>query len=95
MTAFTDIEARINTAVDSHLSNAVADFGSGVVVNAHFEQDYGDPLGIAEGSAKVLSVTASAVTVVAVGNSVTVNGTTYTIAALDPVSAGVRRLRLK
>jgi len=96
MTApFAAIEARINAAVVTHLANATADFGGGVVVDGIYDADYGDPLGLVAGATKVLMIQSASVPGAAVGQSVTIGGTSYSIASVEPDGTGITRLRLK
>lgn len=92
---FAAIEARINAAVVSHLANATADFGSGVVVDGVYDADYGDPLGLVAGSSKVFMAESALMTSFTVGQALTLGGTSYTVAAIEPDGTGMTRLRLK
>lgn len=82
------------------LDSFFADFGIAATVGAVslvgvFDNDYGDPLGLVAGARKVLTIQSADAPTVAVGTSVVVSGTTYSVAAIEPDGTGLSRLVLK
>lgn len=85
-TPFAALEARINAAVDQHLSNATADFGGGVTVDGLFSMAFIEQQGV-EGLRPVFSVSTSALpTVPTVSHStaVTINAVAYRVVGIQP-----------
>ena len=82
------------------LSAYFADFGvsatvGGVAVTGIFDNAFGDVLGIVAGTSPSLQIVSSAAPSAAVGDTVVVGGTSYTIAELQPDGTGLMRLALK
>jgi hypothetical protein len=83
-----------------HFGADFADFGQAVVVAGVdlfgiFDDAYQDALGLVAGSQPALLLPTSDVGLAGVGDSVTVAGASYTIAAVQPDGVGITRLLLK
>jgi hypothetical protein len=95
MTApFAALEARVNAAVVSHLANATADFGGGVVVNGEFGRSYSEAMGVVAGNELSLRVIESAVPGVVVAGEVVIGGVTYVINRIESDGAGMTTMQL-
>jgi hypothetical protein len=95
MTArFAALEARVNAAVASHLANATADLGGGVLVDGEFGDDYAEVLGMT-GSVPTFRGLTSALVGVAGGSAMTINSIAYTVTSAQPDGAGMTRLLLQ
>jgi hypothetical protein len=92
-TPFAAIEARINAAVTSHLANATADFGGGVVVEGMLDAAYTDAMGMA-GTRPRLRIIASTVPADAEGAAITIGGNGYTVETVRPDGYGMLELYL-
>lgn len=70
---------------------------AGASVNVIFDAAYADVLGIVAGTAPTLLAASADITAAsaAVGSSVVISGTTYTIAEIQPDGTGLTRLMLK
>lgn len=68
---------------------------AGVPVRGIFDAAYADVLGLVAGSTPVLTCASRDVTEAAVGASVTINATVYTVAEVHPDGTGMTRLLLK
>ena len=93
--AFAAIEAATATSAVAALANAEAVIG-GTTYRVIFDAAYADPLGIA-GSSPVAELdaadwTASSATT---GDTITVDGDSYTITGVEPDGTGMVRLRLQ
>ena len=76
-----------------------ADFGlsatvGGVSVQGIFDAAYTDPLGMA-GNQPQLTVSTADLPAVAVGQSVSVNATAYTVTGIEPDGTGISTLQLR
>jgi hypothetical protein len=83
-----------------NLAPFMADFAvdatiGGLTVLGIFDDTYQDALGLVAGSQPALLLPTSDVGLAGVGDSVTVAGTSYTIAAIQPDGVGITRLLLK
>jgi hypothetical protein len=92
---FAAIESRINEAATKHLANVTADFGSGLLVESIFDNGYQESLGLVAGTAPQLLCRAASIASVNRGASVTVNGSTYTVAEIHADGIGMKRLILE
>lgn len=96
-TAFAALETRLNTAVMARLANASVVL-SGNTMTGIFTTPYSDanvgPYGMAS-SAPAVTVPSSAITSDPVGSAITVNGTSYQVAATEPDGSGLTRLILE
>lgn len=86
-------------AFTEDLAPFFADFGiaatvGGVSVVGIFDAAYADPLGIVS-SQPILTVVAADVAHAAQGAAVSINATSYTIAAIEPDGSGLSRLALR
>lgn len=66
----------------------------GVSIQAIFDAAYADPLGIA-GNSPQLTVATEDLPAVAVGQTVTVNATSYTVVGIEPDGTGITTLQLR
>jgi hypothetical protein len=77
-----------------------ADFGvdatlpSGAVVRGIFENGFVDAFGVSE-TEKAFTAATAGVSALTYGQTVTIAGTAYTVAELQPDGTGVTRVRLK
>ena len=77
-----------------------ADFGvdatlpSGAVVRGIFDNGFVDAFGVSD-TEKAFTAPATAVSALVYGHTVTISGTAYTVAELQPDGTGVTRVRLK
>jgi hypothetical protein len=94
-TPFAAIEARINAAVVSHLANATADFGGGVVVDGIFRASYSDAFGMVNSEMSSFEAETDDLTGVEVGDTVTVGGKARTVSSIQPDGTGITLLALK
>lgn len=97
MTAtFAALEARVNTAVFRHVSNANATLNGVAVVgifdNAHDEQAIA--MGLA-GTVPMFTLDSADVPTPVVGLALVVGATTYTVVDAMPDGTGITRLRLR
>ncbi|MBU0752367.1 MAG: hypothetical protein KJ787_13925 [Gammaproteobacteria bacterium] len=88
------------TAFTEDLTQFTADFGVAATVGAVsltgiFNNAYQDAFGLVAGSSPVLLVVSAAAPSAAVGDSVTVGSTSYTIARVEPDGTGITRLLLQ
>lgn len=82
-TPFAALEARINAAVDQHLSNATAVFAGGATVDGLFSMAFVEQLGV-EGMRPIFSVRDAALPAVTHGTAVTINATAYRVVGIQP-----------
>jgi hypothetical protein len=80
----------------------VSDFGTAALyngattVNGIFDAAYADPLGLAEGTAPVFMCATASVPAAAHGDTLVINGVTYTVRGVEPDASGlVVMLRLQ
>jgi hypothetical protein len=86
---FAALQTKLNAAVETHLSNAAADFGGAVgVVSGVFGNEYAEAFGAVAGSRPVFDCLTSRVATVARDAAVTVDGTAYTVAEIKPNGSG-------
>ena len=94
--AFSTLEASVNSAVMSHLSNATATLNgvevAGIFDNAYHAGDIG--IGMASTQPAFTTLTAN-VTGVAVGQLLVIHGTSYYVAAHEPDGTGMSLLLLE
>lgn len=94
-TPFAAIETRINAAVVSHLANATADFGGGVVVDGIFDADYGDALNLVAGTMPAFAASTATLSGILPGSTVVIGGTSYSVSTVKPDGTGLTRLMLE
>lgn len=87
-------------ALDEDFAEFMADFGvsakvGATVITGIFDNAEADTFGLVANTRSVLTVATEDIPAAAVGTSVVVNGTTYTIAELQPDGTGITRLMLK
>ncbi len=87
-------------ALDEDFAEFMADFGvstkvGATVVTGIFDNAEADTFGLVANTRSVLTVATEDIPAAAVGTTVVVNGTTYTIAELQPDGTGITRLMLK
>ncbi len=87
-------------ALDEDFAEFMADFGvsakvGATVVTGIFDNAEADTFGIVANTRSVLTVATEDIPAAAVGTTVVVDGTTYTIAELQPDGTGITRLMLK
>lgn len=96
MTApFAALEARVNTAVLAHLANATADFGDGWVVDGFFQMPFADSFGLIANDKPAFKSGAAALAFVVVDATLSINGTSYTVASVQQDGGGMTTLSLK
>lgn len=84
-----DLQAFVDEDMPGYVSGTVG----GVTVAGLFSNGYAEALGIGGSQPSLLLPTATAASA-AQGDSVTVGGASYTIAAVEPNASGMTRLRL-
>lgn len=87
-------------ALDEDFAEFMADFGVSAKVGTTFvtgifDNAEADTFGMVANTRSVLTVATEDIPAAAVGTTVVVNGTTYTIAELQPDGTGITRLMLK
>ncbi len=87
-------------ALDEDFAEFMADFGvsakvGATVVTGIFDNAEADTFGLVANTRSVLTVATEDIPAAAVGTTVVVDGTTYTIAELQPDGTGITRLMLK
>ena len=95
MPAFADIQTRINQAVNSHLSDARADFGNGLEADVLYDGGYVEAQGMAAGYQPTILVLQSDIPGVKRGNFVKVKGIEYTVGDAQPDGTGMVLLVLE
>lgn len=93
MTGFAAIETATAEHAVAVFANATAVIGA-TSVSVLFDNGYADVLGIAATGPSILGV-GSDLTAATQGSSLTVNGTGYTVTAIEPDGTGLTRLRLQ
>jgi hypothetical protein len=84
MPRFAEINARINQAVTSHLSDVAADFGNGLVVDGLFNDDYANALSIVAGNKPTFECESTSIPNIVRGSMVIIKNVEYTVADLQP-----------
>jgi hypothetical protein len=92
-TPFASLEAKINAAVDKRLSNAVADFGAGVLVPGVFDAAYLSQLNM-ESVRPAFSAATNSLPTVAHGTTLTIAGVDYRVVGIE-LDAGRSTLMLE
>jgi hypothetical protein len=87
-------------ALDEDFAEFMADFGvsakvGATVITGIFDNAEADTFGIVANTRSVLTVATEDIPAASVGTTVVVDGTTYTIAELQPDGTGITRLMLK
>lgn len=85
-----DLSDFINTDTPGHAACVI----NGMSVTGLFDNFYDDPLGMSA-SQPVLLLNEDDTGAVAAGDAITVAGTSYTVAAVEPDGYGLLRLRLQ
>jgi hypothetical protein len=80
---FAVLEARINAAVDKRLSNAVADFGAGVLVPGVLDAAFASQLNV-EGVRPAFSAATVALPAVVHGTTLSILSNTYRVIGIEP-----------
>ena len=94
MTApFAAIETATATSAVAALADATAVIG-GTSYSVVFDSGYDESFGVAGRSLSILG-TAADLAAATQGGSLTVNGTSYTVTAIEPDGTGMTRLRLQ
>lgn len=93
MTGFADIETTTAEHAVAVFANATAVIG-GTSHSVLFENGYVELLGVAGTGPSILGV-GSDLSAATQGGSLTVNGTSYTVTAIEPDGTGLTRLRLQ
>lgn len=94
MTApFAALEARVNTAIDTHLSNAVATIGAAEVAGL-LDVEPVDAFDRVAGNRTVFECAAASAATLSAGNSIVIGSASYTIKQIE-VERGRARLHLK
>ena len=92
---FAKLEVRLNQAVISHLANVTADFGNGLLVDGVFDNRYVESLGVVAGTQPVLLCQAADIPNIVRNSMVTVQGTAYNVADIQPDGVGMKLLVLE
>ena len=93
---FADLEDEVNLACISGLANATASLSGGVAVNGIFGNEYGEEVaGLAGGFFPVFQFRNADAPGVVVGDSITINGTAYAVAGVEPDGTGWTALILR
>lgn len=92
--AFAAAEARLNDAALAHLSNATATIG-GVSLDVIFRNGYGEAMGFIGGGSPQIACASAKVAGVAKGAAVSVDGTAYLVAEINPDGTGITVLKLE
>jgi hypothetical protein len=71
-----------------------ATLSSGAAVRGIFDNGFVDAFGVSE-TEKAFTAATAEVSALAYGNTVTISGTAYTVAELQPDGTGMTRVRLK
>lgn len=90
---FAAIESAINSVSLSALGNATANI-AGVLVNGMFDKPYMTPLGMSNSAPSFIALD-SDVESVAVGDSLTISGDTWTVREIQPDGRGMTALMLE
>jgi hypothetical protein len=92
---FAALEALVNRAVREHLANAEATFGTATVYGL-YRQTYAEELsGMAAGASLVFECEAADVPGIEYGSALSIAGTSYTVASVEPDGTGWMRLILQ
>lgn len=95
-TPFADIQARIASAAIRHLADATADFGGGVLIDGIYRNSYAEAFGgMVSGSNPSFEAMSGALSGIARGASVSINGKAYTVVKIDPSRDGMTLLDLE
>jgi len=94
-TRFSALIGKVNSAVLAHLADATADLGGGVTVDGLFRTQAVDSFGLVQGDRSSFEATSVALTSVSVGSSMTINSTSYVVAAIHPGDSGMTVIELK
>lgn len=92
---FAALEARVNAAVFAKLANATADFGSGVLVDGIFREQYAESFGILPNDSPTFEAGSASLAGILVGAALSINGTAYAVASKQPDGTGKTLLALK
>lgn len=87
------MEARLNAAIDKRLSNAVADFGAGVLVSGVLDTAFVSQLNV-EGVKPAFSASATALPAVVHGTTLSIGASSYRVVGIEP-DAGRNTLLLE
>lgn len=95
-TPFADIQARIASAAIRHLADATADFGGGVLIDGIYRNPYAEAFGgMVSGSNPSFEALSGALSGIARGASVSINGKAYKVVKIDRNCEGVTLLELE
>lgn len=92
--SFAALEARVNAAGKTKLSNAAATVGGVPGISGIFDDAYIDPLGMSGSQPSLLCASAD-VSAAAQGAAVVVNAVSYTVGSIQADGTGMTRLLLQ
>ena len=82
MTPFAEMNNALNIAIAEFLADATADFGGGVTVDGEFRDPPAESFGMVSGHKPSFEASSSALSIVVVGTSVSINGMSYTVSEM-------------